>query len=669
MATTSLRDRDYLQQAFRIADANVDKVILNRRSYSSAMHKFTDTTLGGNLWINPPPQFSPVADPRVSRFFNDQYGGMGRFYSDVIDDNANVIYLQFGVPEFNGILTFFMNMFDPKQSVLARKGRMDDWFFAAGEALGAITFWPLQLASIGVNTIRYFMGMPKTQYYYMKSTMPLYWKTAESMLNQLLINSGWVKTLFRTKHGGEKVTEGLQAGQNLSTWDYGGDNVNSFKKVASLYPNIYREDGTVDLLYVANRGARKYRSWLSALKTRLDSTSAQGYDQMSKLFTNHQQNWTYNSNNESQKANKSDGYLSSYLQAGLGKLDENELNTPEPAGQYTIDESGNMGSGFTYSEEKKETSFTTKLYQHLLDELHNGGNYVGFKVDNVGSIGETFSNSAAESQLSQQLNGVTSQVSEAAFTFSGGNTGIGVIDAFKDSVMSVVNGFISGSVIGGLPMMLAGQSYVDIPKHWNGSNCDLPSESYTFQLRATYAHPISIINKIYVPLCLLLAGAMPRATGAASYTSPFLCSLFSQGRWISNLSMISSIRVERGTGNVGWSKDKKPLAVDVTIQVMDLSSIITVPTTNIIKPSDIAGPARVVSQQIFGDDTKYNDYMNTIAATSFNDNLLKSINLGKRLSKLSLDIEKWVDPRQMASSFAGSISGDVLRAFSDYIPR
>ena len=57
-----LKDTDWIRQSFmlpRKSIANADSI---RRTLTDARFKFTDTTLGGNFAINPPPQFTRYAD-------------------------------------------------------------------------------------------------------------------------------------------------------------------------------------------------------------------------------------------------------------------------------------------------------------------------------------------------------------------------------------------------------------------------------------------------------------------------------------------------------------------------------------------------------------------------------------------------------------------------------
>lgn len=114
----------------------LDPIDLSNRDYSSARLKYTDSSIGGSNFINPPPQFNRYSDIRDPGFRNDTYKttlgianynlGMGRYYSEAIDDNNQVIHLSFGHPEFNSLTQFFTGFYNVSAGRLARSGRMDD---------------------------------------------------------------------------------------------------------------------------------------------------------------------------------------------------------------------------------------------------------------------------------------------------------------------------------------------------------------------------------------------------------------------------------------------------------------------------------------------------------------------------------------------------------------
>lgn len=304
----TIKDHDYIQQAFMLSGVSMDDGLKDRRRFQAARNKFTDTTPGGNFWINPPPQWSPTCDIRSSRFWKDQFSGMGSDYSVAIDDNADVVYFRMGVPEFNGMFTFLSNMFDSNSAYLARTGRSPGWLFKMAELASAIVHWPIQAISVTYNTVRWLAGIPKSKFYYSKPVMPLYWKACTHMLNQILINMGIVPRVFRTRHGI------LADVGKVSGFDFSMYTPNERSQIANLLPGLWRADGTVDLFYLANRATRKQIRWQTALNARLES--ATNRESAIRTIWQHGNNWTDKAG-DSPKSNLPT-YLDSYFKSGLG---------------------------------------------------------------------------------------------------------------------------------------------------------------------------------------------------------------------------------------------------------------------------------------------------------------------------------------------------------------
>ena len=126
-----LLDKDWVKHAFSVSDTELSEPadIINRY-WSSASAKFTDTRLGANIGINARPQFTRYSDIRVKGRLAGRNDvtlgatkgnfGMGRYYSEAIDDPSQTIYMRFGVPQFNSLTNFLTRAFDSEQTVMAR---------------------------------------------------------------------------------------------------------------------------------------------------------------------------------------------------------------------------------------------------------------------------------------------------------------------------------------------------------------------------------------------------------------------------------------------------------------------------------------------------------------------------------------------------------------------
>lgn len=659
--TVNIKDHDYIQQAFMLSGVNLDDGLKDRRRFQAARNKFTDTTPGGNFWINPPPQWSPTCDIRSSRYWKDQFSGMGSDYSVAIDDNADVVYFRMGVPEFNGMFTFLSNMFDGGAAYMARTGRAPSWAFKMAELASSVIHWPVHAISITYNTVRWLMGIPKTKFYYSKPVMPLYWKACTHMLNQILINMGIVPRVFRTRHGV------LADVGKVSGFDFSMYTDSERAQLANLLPGLWKADGTVDLFYLANRATRKQIRWQQTLNERLKGVSDR--EGAIRAIFNHGNNWS-DPAGESPKSNLK-SYLNSYFNSGLGT--EGDPNAIETAGNYTVDEDGDTGSkmpsptagtegGATTTTVERPQTAAEAIATHLYSELRDGGAFIGFKVNHNGAIGESFSSSFKDNDLAGFFNGFSAQTNDARFTLSGGATGIPGIDTLIRQAQDVVMGGIAGTALGGIANLVLGQGYVEIPQHWAGSTVSLPRETYTINLRSPYGHPVARIQNIIIPLVCLLNMVLPHSVGAQAYTSPFLIEAFSKGRSQTRLGMIDQMSIQRGVGNVGWTRDKHPLGIDVTFSVVDLSPLMHIPIDPALNPGDLTNPAAAVNK-LLTDDTNYSDYLNVISAMGVNEQIYTSDKLARVMARTKLDVAQWVSPTQMAASFSNSLVGETIKMF------
>ena len=208
--------------------------------------------------------------------------------------------------------------------------------------------------------------------------------------------------------------------------------------------------------------------------------------------------------------------------------------------------------------------------------------------------------------MSQKLNGVSSQFREARFSMADGNIFGGIINDIQNAVTDVVIGGADGVTLGfaGLVAGLGGSGYIDIPKHWQSSNANLPRGSYKIRLISPYNNPVSRMMSIWIPFYMLLAGALPRSIGHQSYTSPYYCQIYDRGRLQSKLAMIESVSISRGVSNLGFDINGQALAVDVQFNVVDLSSIMHMP---------ISSGGLTETDMAMDDDNITMDYLNVLA--------------------------------------------------------
>ena len=588
----NILDNSWAKTSFLMSDSNlggdgyVSKDVqddIANKYWSSASRKFTDTRMGGNTAVNARPQFNRYADIRVPGRFADRTPvsvgntvgnhGMGRYYSEAIDDNAQTIYLRFGVPQYNSLLSFFSNAFNPDMSSLVNTGRATGWAYTAGQVIGTVftvvSFLPISAFVIGTKLTISMFSRATSKFYTMKPTMFLYWSAVDMLVNSLVVN----RTLMPKFLKGDKSTQAIG-----DPFNYDSGFINDLH---NKFPEIFNSQGRVDVYAVALRAQRIANQIFLKEYEELDAGSPADFEgYVRKPGQTAKQ--TFHSTAEGEHTLLS-------LLAKVTKV-SSYYNKPEGA-QATLSShspkidpvTGQVKPGINEDGSSNDTSWFSDAIEYLDAELSQGGAFAVFKVDSTGSVSESFSNSIMESDISQKLNQTASTARQLTFSLAGGNLGDGLISNAMESAVGglkdLMFGTISGLTLGlsdGLHALLAG-SYYDIPKVWQSSSASLPRSNYTIQLVSPYGHPLSQLQNIYIPFCMLLASVLPRSTGKQTYGSPFLCQVYDRGRQQISLGMVETLSVTRGTSNLSFNRQGQAMAIDVSFSIVDLSSIMHMP--------------------------------------------------------------------------------------------
>jgi len=254
----AVKDKDILARSFRMLSSELNnRPLLDNFNWSNYFNVFSSAT-GDNRFVNPVSQFSPATDPRYDRYQQSSEGGMGPIYKELYDDNATILTLVPGVPEFAGLLSFITNMFDPVSAIMANKGRRPHLSFYIGQAAGSIAFWPMQLASVGLQFLQFLMDSPKNRFYTVKSAMPEYIQMSTGVLNDIMVKLGYIDPVLPANN--KTQTDSLHG---ISPGD---TNKNKIAMLNRLYSDVVYADGTIDLFRLITRGARKHRYQIQALK-------------------------------------------------------------------------------------------------------------------------------------------------------------------------------------------------------------------------------------------------------------------------------------------------------------------------------------------------------------------------------------------------------------------
>lgn len=686
------RDRGWLRGLFGQGIFKPETKSERVQEYTALNGSFADTSIGGNQAINPIPQFTRYADIKTYGYLarspsgkivaDGQAGsyGMGRFYGENIDNNAHIAHFRFGVPKYIGALSFLTTMYNPDLARLTTDGMFSPFFRLAGSAAAVaglfVVLGPAIAVGffIGSKLTRMFLDSDASKYWYIKPTMHLYLQAVQSMLDNQLVHSRLVPFMSVLNSDTPDVQEpdsklydtmqGVYAGLP-SIWKSNGK-FDVFKMVNRYQILADMEASRLELIYKKSNGdPAKYNSAVEQytntastdpeIQTRYNMDFASSGDKrvsVLEAITNAYVNsplYQVDDKKDSEKATAADQMAKDLANANTSASNQ----VVADADKQKHDDAYNAALGESFIEENRRTGIqVTKIKDivddmtssfknspwggHFLAELHDGGQWISFRVDGKSSVSDSFGNSTVEPQIASVINGISSKARSIDMSASGGKTGFAPADAAIDAVKNFISGGLDVLNLSGIAGVF-GKSSVDVPEMWDSSSADIATESYTIHLRSPFGNDISLFQNITVPLCFILAGCLPMSTGKQTYRNPFYCEVISRGRNTIRNGMITNVSITRGAGNMGWRPDGRMLGCDVTITVKDLSKVIAMP---IIK-----------DKRIFADDNSYTDYMATLGAASLHD-------LTYALAKLTINFNQW--KQSWKSAFmAGNITNKI----------
>jgi len=662
----AMRDNQWLRHSFAVlpnsntvnAPSPLADVDIKNRSFNTAIFKYSDSSLGGNACINPPPQFTPYADipnpgilpgaTDITLEFQRAPTGMGEMYSEVFDDNNQIVHFQFGVPQFNSLTQFFTGFYNDSLAGLARTARFDDSFITKFLNFGLdiirvaiipLTILPIIFMQAG-NAIRFFLKMPSSKFCYLKPAMPLYWNAVSSMVNQIGVNMGIISYMSST-----------MANKFLNT------TLPPISEQTSIFSSIFPEfskDGVLDVYAVANRYARLEARHRRELVKRIEGTGTE------QSFYDAIRQTVYSSTGLQMpgKAETSPFSLEKYwdkykdadtLSKSDSSLVEKDIRRIKDVSGMDQKQAEEVLKG-DYAPEVEQSAME-KVIEYFMANASDGSEYASFRVNYNKSVQESFSNQSAPNGLAQQLNAASSSAREKRMSFADGKVmDVPIISEIFQAVGTVISGGLDMLKLGGI-MAFGGNAFVDIPENWMSSQANLPKGSYTIDLVTPYGNPISRFMDIYVPLAMILCGTLPIATGKQSYQSPFYCSLFDRGRVISRFCLIENVTVERGIHNLSFNDQEQAMGIRVTIDVKDLSSVMTLPIQQ--------GAGSMPLSGIFDGENSQGDYMMTLGGLALREVTDRWPIFTRQLSLKRAEFSSFFSASHLASWLGGGLTGTM----------
>ena len=670
-------DNDWIKSRFMVADDSLSENDKASRYMSTAELKFTDTSLGGNISINPKPQYTAYCDvspTKITNRNNTSLGSsnniaMGRYYSEAIDDNQHVIFMEFGVPKFNSLTDFFFRAIDYETSVIANTGRstiaykvgsiIGGGIMLAAFPLMTLLIWGLKLGA------KLLMGHGSYNYYYLDTTMPTYWGTVNQIVSELAIEMGiMVPFLNNPKDPNDpKPSKPIKGKTKIGVpYKIKSKDLDLYRE---LMPGLISDKNYIDVFAIATRSQtlanrrtlKEYEAFENnkiGVQDYLDGKVAgimseyTFLDQVN-IFTTFER---YLSKTVDKTA---DGDKVSPAKETSSTTNGKKTLTPEEKAKLkkAIEDKSNRytansdGTSNVNTDPVKESTLR-KFVSGVDSSIRQGGAYAAFSVDYKGSVTETFSNSTGRIETGEKAKSLARKSRNLKFDFAGGNVAMGM-----DKALGYVQDLAAGvldSVTFGLSAVLQtafGGAFIDLPKKWEDSSAYFPTMTYTMKLISPYGNTLSQLQNIYIPLSMLLAGTLPISTGGSSYTSPFLCSVFNKGIQKVSMGMITSLSITRGTSNLGFDKKRRPLAIDVSFTITNFSTMISSPINTSVF-SDIFSVT-------IDDDTPFGNYVAVLGGRDLMTHKYKSQRIKINESRLAAKIAQATN-----ASYYGMMVGNAL---------
>lgn len=681
-----INDSEWMKTTFIIKDKDLvvgdeySKFIRKNRYYNTADFKFTSTSPGMSMGVNPKPQFTRYCDIRskgkistrpdisVGTEGHPQGLGMGRYYSEAIDDSQQRIFLRFGVPKYMPMLLWMSKSFDIDKVILHNRGVITSNLLSA---VGLVsTFFAVAAApllALGMFAMNVYVQ--NSRFYSVKDTMYVYWATVENILNQMTARRTMVPHIFQdfsfkldnTINRESKVSGSFVAALN------------------ELIPDvIHAETGRISVFAIALRAQAAFNKmqhddYIANKDTPL-STDFTGYPDQgatshdtyftnnkgeASLFTKYLFETAYNfliDGNKDQEVSLLDE-TGAATQSSL--LDYDPAYTDKDGKPLSLDIDPNDPTatveGKIRDNAQAKKSTYDKYKEYMLAELSEGAAFAIFNVDTTGSVGESFSNSHSANPLESTFNAISSKARNIGNILSSATDIPVVQDVMKLAADAGAKVLSSASFGIANPLLaLAYGVNITMPKVWESSSATLPRASYKMKLISPYGNAYSQLFNIYLPLAMILAGSLPRSTGSSSYTSPFVCQLFDRGRVNVQLGMIDSVSITRGTSNLAFSRSGHPNAIDVDFSVANLDEVISVD----VNSNAVLTRAMQALSPDFS-DTPLTTYLNTITGVDAYTQIYRIPMLRLKLAERAMVLKSITnpDPAAFAAFTVNTIPG------------
>lgn len=427
-SVAGIKDRDWVRASFMLAvnrwdprKGRLDEDGKEWLYFTTANYKVGNTSLGGNNCINSYAQFTHYADlPRGGLAVansrdeidmdSSMTGGMGRYYSESIDDWSMKVSFRFGVPEYKGLITFFASFYDGGAAILGRTGRMSQGLFYTGaKVIASLIALPLTVMVWVGEAVQWMSNRPSSRYYNMKPAMALYWQRVNLIANMLAANMNLTprNSITNNSEDDDKTMDprGSADGSNISG-SYGFD---AFKK---SYPGMFMKHGGIDIFWLANKYSRMHAYRTQEIKNMMESKGKDWLNTLKSDIDKHINTSTFTET--ILPGDGIDAYLKRYhdsrlgYQAVGGAAGDTLGNDPVTKNimemlEKTADGSRNVGSGGTSVTEVGETATSVLSEGATGEEVPTAGEVAEGGVNAQNEMGQKLIDDSADDGYIQPI--------------------------------------------------------------------------------------------------------------------------------------------------------------------------------------------------------------------------------------------------------------------------
>jgi hypothetical protein len=549
------------------------------------LRKCRDTSFGGNDAINPYPQFHedddimypttsfiPTTGGTIAGKTNSPHTiGEGRVYSEMIDDRQQIMYMTFGVPRYSSLSRFYTQSINADMANLMNNGEystLKKISALVGTVVGTVLALPI-IPIIYVSRLMSAIAYPVTRFYDLKVAMPLYYQLVNSIVAHLSVNMH-ITSMSGDAFDKANYTDIINAGTD------GTNNGNSTATKKSSYTTK-----TLPPTKQSKKGGASSTGSSTDMNGDVSSVA-------SDLFR-------ANSIDVLKLLSRKDIWDNIVKSSQVKGIDDHIKDLMAAA--------GGAGNGMNWYQFM--TGFMSQFYRSM--------EFIGVRIEKSTDSSESATNTTGESEIASRVNSTIASSRNKQFTMAGGDFADnfvvkGIESAFSALVSMVASAAeaVGGDGIVNAMKQFSGGGYMDFPEMYQSSSF---SKSYNFRMRlhAIYGDPLSIMYGIYLPFAFLMAAAFPRATGANSYTSPFLLRAYCRGMFAIPIGIIDSFTVTRGSSEYGWNYNNLPLVIDINFSIKDLSPVMFI------------APSSAQWSSIFGNNTSFQEYMLTLGGTGLDE--------------------------------------------------